>query len=163
MVKRQKTRLRGVVEMELLLGLLVLITLVLMVWGSVRLGLVRLQGGQVAGFHVLQDSTAAGAPALAPDGALDPVVGFSDVKPGLPNRMHVAHERTGVQFFMGNRTVPKVTIGNTAAMGGPMWMYCAYPVSGDQAATDNWFTEQSVETEFPVVWSSLVLSPAWPP
>jgi len=148
----------------LILSCGVLISILLLVAGSMTVGVARLATTDTASFHVFQDATANSPPQYT-DGPISPIVGFESVRPTLPLRVHQTHETSQVGGKTGgdNQGTFTATVGSQAAVIGPLWTYTAYPVGqADQQITGNWFQTYSDEARAPF-YSSLGLAPAWTP
>ena len=157
-------RRRGVAEIELLLIVTVFITLLMLTRGAMQLGLARLESSETAALEAYQDASANSPPAYTSDPALQMITGYSDLRPGLPNRVHVTRPEKDVTVFSGtDEPLPPFTVGAKAGFAGPAWAFSAYPAGQtdyDQHGTwfDNYVDESHVELITP-----LGLAPAWPP
>src|SRR5512140_1312292 len=79
----------GSADIELLLGVIVIITVLLLVRSSFKLAIARLDTSETALYEAQHNATGDSPPQYTDDGSLPPVGGFVDVRPGLPNRTHV--------------------------------------------------------------------------
>jgi len=156
-------RLRGVAEIELLLSVMVLVTLMLLVAGAVNIGRARMDKTNEAAYEAWYDNTVRPTPLLEGDSAFSPIAGLDAVRPGWPNRTHVSRPRTSLSIIAGpGETLAPVTITASAATIGPAWSYGAYPNADDRATAGVWFQNYADESHT-VVTDPLGLAPAYPP
>jgi hypothetical protein len=148
----------------LLLGIFLLITIIMLVRGALQIGLARLQATEDAQLQVFQDATANSPPQYAGDGTLPPIVGYSSIRPGLPNRSHVSRPEADVTVYAGGpQPLPTFTVGAEAGLASPPWAFSAYPVGEmDRSATQGWFEEYVAESHAQVI-GPLGLAPPWAP
>ena len=152
---------RGTAEIETLLVIPILLFLLMLVAAEAKLGTSRLSTVFSANEMAYRDATAARSPAYAPNSELDPVAGIGVVKPGLPERMHVADASSAVamNLFGDSKTV---NLKSSAAYASPAWAFSAWPAEGDAQATENWFTDYANEVR-QNVQDPLELSNPWTP
>lgn len=155
-------RQRGTSEIELLVVCLLLIVIMNATVFCRQLGSARLGGQQIAAEEAFHDATQAAVPVYADDAANPPTDGFASVRPGLPNRLHVPHDLTNVALANASSGFAPVTLKASAALAGPSWTYPAYPDSGDEAATSQWFLDYVAESHQELV-DPLGLAPPWTP
>jgi hypothetical protein len=136
----------------------VLITFLLLAVGLWHLGVARLSTAQTAEFEAFQDATQTQSPQYADNATYPPVDGFTNVRPGLPNRLHVPQATQSVAM----KGLNTVSVNGWAAVPGPAWSYKAYPDSGDQDATATWFQNYVNESHADLI-DPLGLSQPWTP
>lgn len=158
------TERHGIAEIELVLSVLLLITVLMLLQGAMRLGVARLGTGQQAGFQAFHNATADVLPQYVTDPDSTPVVGYSDIRSGLPNRLHVPRPTAPVTVFTGDsQSTLSAQMEGAAALGGPFWIYTAYPVGGgDESMTRLWFEDYADESHTRYA-DSLGLVPPWAP
>lgn len=132
---------RGSAEIELLIVITILLSLIMLVSGTLSIGGTRMTTAQYAAFSAFNDATAANPPLYA--GNIQPVAGIANIRPILPNRVHSTDPTARVSGFTGgDGGAFTATIGARAATIGPTWAYSAYPIGGsDQAVLQDWFEE----------------------
>mgnify|MGYP000666378517 CR=1 FL=1 len=155
---------RGTAEIELLFGVMVLIVILLLVRGGYQLAISRIGTGEQAEMQAFNDATAASPPMYADGIDVAPVVGYSDIRPGLPNRVHVPHLSQNLTIGTGDPQRPvDVTISSSAAVAGPPWTFSGYPAgSSDQALHAEWFLQYVDESHVERI-DPLALAPPWAP
>src|SRR3954468_2737276 len=131
----------GTAEIELILSVAVLMTVMFLAMGAMKIAAARLSTARTANVEAFRNATVESTPMYTDDSGLTPVDGVGAVRPGLPNRTHVPREKQDVSVYAGNKeTLPPVTVGGKAGVAGPPWTYSAYPVGGQDAAdTAQWF------------------------
>ena len=162
-----RLRHRGSAEIELLIACIILLSLILLVAGTLKIGGARLTATQQAAFQAFHNATEDSTPLYTNDPAAQPIVGIAAIRPTLPNRVHSPHptaQATGLTGGEGGTF--KVTVGGHAAVISPTWAYSAYPVgASDQAMLQIWF-EDYVRDPLGIddnTRSSLGLSDPWQP
>jgi hypothetical protein len=155
---------RGTAEIELILSVVVLLTVMFLALGAMRIAAARLSTARTANVEAFRNATIDATPMYTGDGGLPPVDGVGAVRPGLPNRTHVPRPKQDVSVAAGDRqTLPPVTVGGKAGTAGPPWTYSAYPVGGqDEADTEQWFLDDAAESHTNLT-DPLRLAPAWTP
>lgn len=154
---------KGTAEIELVLSIVVLITLLTLTVGAMRIALARLDTANTAQFEVQFDATSSEDPQLTGRGDLTPIDGIGASRPGLPQRTHVATPTAEVRVSAGNREQIETTVGGKAGLISPAWNFAAYPVGGsDRDVTGDWFGTYTEESHGQLV-SPLRLAPAWQP
>src|SRR5688572_17277546 len=119
---------RGTAEIELILSVVVLITIMMLAIGAMRIGMARLETARSATFEAFRNATTDPVPLYTGDGDLEPIPGVGSVRPGLPNRTHVPRPEAEVTVYAGNKeSLPPVTVGGRAGLASPPWTYSAYP------------------------------------
>jgi len=156
------SRRHGTAEIELALSIFVLLGLLFMIQGAVKIGIARLTTTETSWFKVDQNAMAGSSPEFLDDPEQPMVDGFVDVRPGMPNRMHVDRENSDVQVLKGNDTFT-AQVGDKSAVGSPSWVFSGYPAcNGDGAMNQQWFQTYADESHSALV-PSLGLAPVWTP
>jgi len=156
-------RRAGTAEIELVLAVMVLVTLLMLTLGAMRIAVARLDTANEAQFEAFQDATAAATPRHADGSDLEPLPGVGQFRPGLANRTHVVRPTTQVVVSAGNRESISAEVGGRAGLPSPAWTYWAFPVGGDdRATTAGWFEEHADESHGPLA-DPLRLAPSWKP
>jgi len=164
--KPEAVRNRGTAEIELLLVIPILLTLLFITRGLLYLGEGRLQNVWDAEQKAYSDAIH-NAPPRHTNGSLQPPDGFSYVRSGLPNRMS-QHNNSVTVTYAPNIPLRPVTLTDTAAFVAPGWSYSAFPVhnSGgnynDATTTRDWYADYVGEVRTPLE-DPLGLSPSNPP
>jgi len=155
---------RGTAEIELILSVVLLITILMLSLGAMRIAVERLNTSNAATFEAFSNATTGQTPQYTDDTDLVPIDGIGSIRPGLPNRTHVPRPTTQVSVYAGNKeTLPAATIGAKAGLASPAWTYSAYPVGGaDAQATQQWFLDDAAESHT-YLSDPLRLAPAWTP
>ncbi|MCL2647139.1 MAG: hypothetical protein FWD61_09055 [Phycisphaerales bacterium] len=157
---------RGTAEIELLLVIPILLALLFITGGLLSLGEARLQNAWDAQQKAYADAIH-NAPPRYTTGTLQPPAGFTDVRPGLPNRLSQDDNSVTVTYA-ANVPLKPVTLTDTAAFASPAWAYSAFPVydSGgsynDATTTHDWYADYAGEVRTPLE-DPLGLSPSNPP
>ncbi|HEY4330484.1 MAG TPA: hypothetical protein VGN88_12165 [Phycisphaerae bacterium] len=151
---------RGTAEIELLLVIPILLTLLLLANGALSIG-----GAKLANvFNAENDAygqVVAGR-GLSPSANPVPVDGINGVRPSLPNRFDMADEFKNVT--VNGVDVPfNVTQNDRAIFLDPAWHYSSWPNGGDRPAIQQWFDDYVGESHPANLVSSLGLAPAGPP
>lgn len=162
-MRRYSTR-AGTAEIELLLLVVIFITLLMLVKGSMELGLARLQTAEDALLQVFRDATMASPPQYDADQSLRTVIGYGEIRPGLPLRSHVSRPERDVTIYGGDKEpLPPFTVGASAALPSPAWAYSGHPyVPADRQATQFWFEDYVPESHSELI-EPLGLAAPWPP
>jgi hypothetical protein len=155
---------RGTAEIELLLSILVLISILLLVSAGARIGLARLNALQTVENQALGNAATGQIPLYIGDPALTEVTAEWDDRPGLPNRSHVAHAQHQITILTGGgESIPPANISALAGAISPGWTMSAYPVGGsDESMTANWF-DGFIADSHPELVAPLLLAPSWTP
>ena len=157
---------RGVAEIELLLVICVIITLLMLTRGAMQLGLARLDTAETAAVEVNKDATDHHHPPMyTNDPSLQMVTGYSNIRPGLPNRVHVLWPEKQVTIYTGDSSQPPspFTVGGKAGMMGPPWAYSGFPAGPmDVDALAAWFDDYVSESHEELI-APLGLAPSWRP
>ncbi|MGA2499357.1 MAG: hypothetical protein ABSH20_16580 [Tepidisphaeraceae bacterium] len=156
---------RGVAEIELMLIICVIITLLMLTRGAMQLGLARLNTAETAIFEATNDATDTRHPPMyTDDPSLQAVTGYTNLRPGLPNRTHVIWPQSPVTIYTGDRQpLSPFTVSGKAAMISPAWAYSGYPVGeADVDAIAQWFDDYVSESHEELI-VPLGLAPAWRP
>jgi hypothetical protein len=158
------SRHRGTAEIELILSVVLLITIMMLALGAMHLATARLDTANNATFQAFNNANTGQTPQYTDDGDLPPIDGIGSVRPGMPNRTHVPRPTTQVSVYAGDKqTLPPVTIGGKAGLTSPAWTYSAYPVGGnDEQATQQWFLNDAAESHT-YLTDPLRLAPPWTP
>ena len=160
------SRNRGTAEIELLLVIPILLTLLFITRGLFSLGEARIQNVWDAQQKAYSDAIHF-APPRHTNGTLQPPTGFAYVRPGLPNRLS-QHSNSTTVTYAPNIPLKPVTLADTAAFAAPAWSYSAFPIHdaggsyNDATTTHNWFADYAGEIRTPLE-DPLGLSPANPP
>lgn len=137
------TRLyRGSAEIELLIACIILISLILLVGSTLKIGGARLKATQQASFQAFHNATEESVPRYTDDPAAQPIGNsIADIRPTLPDRVHSPHPTAQASGLTGgDGQTFAVTVGGHAAVISPAWGYSAYPVgANDQATLQTWF------------------------
>jgi len=165
---RHSRRRRGTAEIELLLVIPILLTLLFITRGLLYLGEARLQNVWDAQQKAYSDAIH-NTPPRHTNGPphLQPIDGFTHVRPGLPNRLS-QHESSVTVTYAPNIPLRPVTLTDTAAFPAPAWSYSAFPVHNaggsfnDTATTRDWYADYAGEVRDPLE-NPLGLSPSNPP
>lgn len=154
---------RGTAEIELLLTIILLITILMLTKGALELGLARIDAHQDAAARAFGDAAAGTPPAWA-DSTAAPVIGYTDIRPGLPLRVHIVSARSTVTIYGGDRDpLPPFTVGADAAVSSPSWPICGYPAGQiDRDMIRSWFLDYVAESHEELI-GPLGLAPAWRP
>lgn len=160
---------RGTAEIELLLCVLLIITLLFLVTGILKFSRGLLLGSASAREAAFHDAMVTANPLYAPDSAptqavdTNPLPGYSTQRlPQLPVRLHVPRFEQEITTNYGSGKMPTITIKNSAAVPSPAWALNAYPVPSDQAITEAWF-ESYIDESLGSIRGPLDLAPAWIP
>ena len=154
---------RGTAEIELVLSIVVLISLLMLTLGAMKIAIARLDTANTAEFEAFFDATSAQDPQYTGSSDLAPIEGVGASRPGLPNRTHVAKPTAEVTISTGNRDALTTTVGGRAGLASPAWNYSAFPVgSADRAVTGGWFSDHVNESHGQLT-DPLRLAPAWKP
>lgn len=147
----------------MLLMVVIFITLLMLVKGSLELGLARLQTAEDAVLQVFRDATMASPPQYD-DASLRTVIGYGEIRPGLPMRWHVSRPEMDVTIYGGDKEpLPPFTVGSSAALASPAWAYSGHPnVPADRQATQTWFEDYVPESHAELI-EPLGLAAPWPP
>jgi hypothetical protein len=158
------SRHRGTAEIELLLSVLVLLAILMLVWGGAKIGLARLDTATDVETKALGNAATGSPPQYTEDPDLTEVTTEWDVKPGLPNRTHVARAQATVPLTTGSATdsLPPAKVSAIAGAISPGWAMTGYPVASDEATMQSWF-EQYINDSHPELIAPLILSPDWRP
>jgi hypothetical protein len=162
--RRKRKACRGVAEIEALLCIFVLIGVLLVTFGMAKIGLARLNAIEDAMHKVMTNSQTGATPQYTQDGRLTEVTTEWDIRPGLPNRTHVATSEKTIKVFVGgDQTVGPFRPGGIAGAISPTWMMSAYPAKGgDSQATQKWFEDFVVESHVELA-PPLMMQPSWRP
>jgi hypothetical protein len=154
----------GVAEIELILSVTVLITILMLLQSAMRIGVARLTASKDASFQAYHNATAGDVPQYTDDPTAPLVEGLAAIRPGMPNRVHSPHPSSKVAINTGtSQPLAPLEIRGSTAVPAPFWVYTAYPVADpDQALTEQWFCEFGSESHT-AFSDSLGLAPAWPP
>lgn len=162
-------RRRGTAEIELLLCVILIVTLLLLLAGLIKFSRGLLQGTAAARYAAFHDATVTPNPQYAPDSSPTPGldssahIGYANIRnPQLPVRLHVPRLSQNITIFVGTGFLPQITLQSTAAVGSPAWAYNAYPVPSDRAITQQWF-ENYIDESVAPLRDPLDLAPAWAP
>lgn len=162
----RSTRYRGSAEIELIIAITILITILMLVQGAMRFGAARLRQEQTVWFQAFQNVTVSTPPQYTDDPDRPLEEGFAEIRPGLPNRMHVPEGTETVPINSGSSSDPiaPFKVDTKAALGGPAWNYPAYPVGDEDAAyTREWFTNYADEVYSSALKDPLGLKDPWTP
>ena len=152
---------RGTAEIEALLGILVLMSVLLLVRGARELGEARLDVGSDATIAAFRDATLASPPLYADNSRLTPVTGYASIRPGLPNRTHVPETSSAVD--VGISGLPRMGVSSEAAVPSPAWTFRGNPVGdSDHARTQSWFETYVDESHMELI-DPLGLDEPWHP
>ena len=168
---------RGTAEIELLLLIPLLLTILFIAGVMLTLGPARIQNPSEAERLAYQDATAATDPTTVSDDpgpVADPVneivlgAGITADLPELPNRLHVATATTALHIGFGNISMPPVTLTDQAAFGSPALTCSGWPVSSDVDTESQWMQRYA---EFSIgaaddpssIAGALELAPSYPP
>ena len=135
---------RGSAEIELLICCIILLSLILLVSGTLKIGGARLTATQQAAFQAFHNATEDSTPLYTNDPAAQPIDGIAAIRPTLPNRVHSPHPTATATGLTGGDAggTFKVTVSGHAAVISPTWAYSAYPVgTADQAMLQTWFED----------------------
>lgn len=156
-------RRRGTAEIELILSVTILISILVLTVSAMRIGVARLDTVGQAVRDAFRDATVERNPRHTGDGELSPLEGIGSVRSGMPNRTHVRRAERKVAVNTGDTPMPDVTVGGKAGLAGPSWTFPAYPVGGgDRAETEGWFMDYVGESHDELT-DPLRLAPAWTP
>ncbi|QOV88401.1 hypothetical protein [Humisphaera borealis] len=154
---------RGTAEIELVLSVVVMITLLMLTLGAMKIAIARLDTANTAEFEAFYDATSAQDPQYTGYSDLTPIGGVGNVRPGLPDRTHVAKPTARVTISTGNRESLTTETGGKAGLISPAWNYSGYPVgSADHVVTGGWFGDYANESHGQLT-DPLRLAPAWTP
>jgi hypothetical protein len=169
--KIENCRSRGTAEIELLLVIPLLLTLLFITKGTLRLGEARMKNVFDAQQDAYSDAIARSSqPRLYANGSLAPIPSIADTlnkSPDLPNRMH---DRDSTVTVTPAAPIPlkPVALTDSAAFAGPAWAYTAWPVHdaggafNDATTTNEWFSNYAEEKKS-VVEQPLGLAAPTPP
>lgn len=154
---------RGAAEIELLLTIVLIITILMLTKGALQLGLARLDAQEDAAARAFGDAAAGTPPAYA-DVSATPVEGYAGIRPGLPLRVHAVSARNTVTIYGGDRDpLPPFTVGADVAVSSPSWPICGYPAGAiDRDMIRAWFLDYTAESHEELILP-LGLAPAWQP
>ena len=156
---------RGTAEIELVLSVVVLISILMLIVGATKLAVARLDTARSAQSEAFLDATTAPTPAYADDSQLPPIDGIATVRPRTSKTEPTFRDPPPKsRSNAGNhQTLPPFTIGGKAGPAGPPWSYPAYPVgAADLTATEQWFVDYITESHAPLI-NPLRLAPSWTP
>jgi hypothetical protein len=149
----------GTAEIELLLVIPILLTILLLTGAGLRLGGARLANV----FHAENEAytqVTAGI-AVSPSSDPLPIDGIIAIRPGLPNRFDESKITTSVALPQGIGALPAATFTDKAVFLDPAWYY---PGRGaDRSALANWFDNYVAEDHPADIVESLGLQPPGPP
>jgi hypothetical protein len=151
---------RGNAEIELLLVIPLLLTILFLIGGTLSLGKARLTNAYNAE-NDAYTQTVSGI-GFAPSNDPVPPDGINAVRPALPNRYVLADELRNVTINELDAS-PTFRLNTRAILLDPAWHYSAWPQSADRPAIQDWFDAYVAESHPPVVVNALGLQPAWPP
>jgi hypothetical protein len=159
----RRKRRRGIAEIEALFSIFILIAVLLLTWGMARLGLARLNAVEDAMCKVMANSQTGQTPEYTGDSRLTEVTAVWDIRPGLPNRTHVATSEKEFSVNVGNvEALGPFKPGAIAGTMGPSWMLSSYPATGEIGTTRAWFEEFITESHIELA-PPLMLQPSWLP
>jgi hypothetical protein len=157
---------RGVAEIELLMVIPLLLSIIFLLGAMLILGPARLLNIVKPNEMAYRDATTADDPQLTdvsePEIVPDPMLQINQSLPPLPNRVHAAESDQSETIKVGSIALPTFTLVNKAAYTSPTWAYSSWPDSSDASVLEDWlnqYADQSKET----VSDPLMLAPAWPP
>jgi hypothetical protein len=161
---REGSRRRGTAEIELMLVIPLLLTMLFLVGANLTLGGARIRNVFSAETAAYRDATVEGNPTLTGDGSLPVVDGFSSLPEGLPSRTHVSRPQATADVALGGSGggTTSVTLTDRSAFVAPAWGYAGYPVQGDGATTAAWFADYASQARGPLE-DPLGLAPSSPP
>jgi hypothetical protein len=152
---------RGAAEIELLLAIPLLVTILWLIWGTLRIGALRLLTTQSAHYNAFADATVRDTPLIASDAASQDLGALDDGLPALPNRVHLADSNDTLAINPGAlRALPRITIHHTAQTISPPLSFSSYPVVTDHQALFDWFTAYADEATADIRYP-LGLSDTW--
>ena len=160
----RSTARRGTAEIELLLSIIVLISILMLVVGTVHIGMARLNTVEDAAYRALGNAATGGTPLYTNDPALSEITTIADIRPGMPNRTHVVVSQKQVSVSPSvNQTLPPTNVHAYAGAISPAWTFSAYPaIATDSQATQTWFETYVTESHQELI-DPLVLAPPWAP
>jgi hypothetical protein len=163
-VNRNARIRRGTAEIELILSVVVLMTVMMLALGAMKLGLARMETARSAQYDAMRDGVIDPDPRFTGDPRLQPIEGINAVRPGFPNRTHVPRPTQDVTVRDGNGgALPTFTVGGRAGLASPTWTYWGYPVGGaDRGASEQWIDDYVTESHGTIV-APLRLAPSWEP
>lgn len=150
---------RGTAEIELLLVIPLLLTILFLAGGATSLGKARMSNAYNAenGVYTQVVSGVGFSPANDPT----PPAGVG--MPLLPTRYAMADEVKNVTLASGLNVPWTATLNDRAIMLDPAWTYSAWPQTGDRPAIAAWFTAYVDESHPADVVQALGLQPPGPP
>ena len=151
---------RGTAEIELLLVIPLLLTILFMIGGTLTLGKARLANA----YNAENDAYTQVAAGTNFSPANDPVPpdGIYALRPGLPNRYVLANKFKVVTINGQNMPAP-LSVNSRAILLDPAGQYSTWPQDGDRTAIQEWFDAYVAESHPAVVVNALGLQPAGPP
>ena len=162
-------RNRGTADIEMLLAVMLMITLLFLLKGLGSLGMSRLEGTSLARYWAFHDATASNPPLYSPEKIsvagqdTTPYPGYLTLRgrPYLPLRLHVPRltQQVTVKADVFDSLKP-VTIHSDALLPSPAWTINAYPVGSDKTITQTWFEDYANES-VANLRSPLDLAPPW--
>jgi hypothetical protein len=159
-----RARWRGTAEIELLLVIPLLLTMLFLAGANLTLGGARIRNVFNAETAAYRDATVEGNPALAGDGALPVVDAFGSLPPGLPSRTHVSQPQATADLALAGNGggTTRVKLTDRSAFVAPAWGYAGYPVEADGERTAGWFADYASQARGPLE-DPLGLQPSSPP
>lgn len=151
---------RGTAEIELLLVIPLLLTILFMIGGTLTLGKARLANAYNAENDVYAQVVAGRG--YSPTNTPVPPDGINAVKPALPNRYDLADEFKNV-IINGQEMPSTIKLNDRAIMLDPAWHYSSWPQGGDRQWIQAWFEAYVAESHSGEVVGALGLQPAGPP
>lgn len=153
---------RGTAEIELLLSVFALVGILLLTLAAVRIALARLSTADESSLRAAR-YVATGEEAGDTE-PFTPTTGYTNIRPGLPNRAFAPRNTQSVTITQGGENASTtITLKGTAAAIAPAWTYPADPTGGaDYAANEQWFSNYIDESHGALI-GPLQLAPAWPP
>ena len=151
---------RGTAEIELLLVIPLLLTILFLGGGALSLGKARMANAYNAENDVYGQVVAGRG--YSPTNNPAPTDGINAVKPALPNRYDLADEFKNV-IINGQEMPSTIKLNDRAIMLDPAWHYSAWPQSGDRQWIQAWFEAYVAESHPGDVVGALGLQPPGPP
>ncbi len=158
---------RGTAEIELLLVIPILLTLLLLAAAGLKLGAARLANAFNAENNAYQQVTLGGNVQVAVNPApLDGIAlaqGVTFPPPPPPNHFDESLPTQTVAFPSGLVTLNSVSLSDQAVFLDPAWHYANWPQSDDHTVLQSWFVNDLAEDHPSDITDALGLQPAWPP
>ena len=150
-------------EIELLLVIPILLTILLLAAAALKLGSVRLANVFSAENNAYQQVTTGQNVQVAVNPA--PLDGIALIRPVLPNHFDESLPAQIVAFPSGLINVNPVSLSDQAVFLDPTWHYANWPPSDDRLVLRSWFENYLAEDHPSDVTDGycLGLQPPWPP